>query len=165
MIRRIIKHVWRDEWGTAADLRDQLTSEGVEIPVVNERPEQRDATIATLRSVLRTTRRLSHGSERVEKMLQTVTASARAQKRKLRAATTLESAVSTTLGPMQPKWFRRLDVSPGQTACIAHEQRLTSIEDESHDWRTPEIEKLGESGWRFPTNSGLPPPTFDSCAF
>ena len=88
--RRMIKTVWRERWEEVRTLREELESNEVDVPVVIERTERREGVVKELKAALESFRRKTHGKVRTNDMLKALGSNARAQERKLRAATKRE---------------------------------------------------------------------------
>ena len=69
---------------------DELTQAGVDLPTIPEKDESRAATVAELKTLLKTLRLATQGKRRVQNLLAAGGNPARAQERKLRAATKRE---------------------------------------------------------------------------
>ena len=88
--RRMIKAVWREQWEEVRTLREELESHEVDVPVVIERTERREGMVKELKAALASFRMAAHGKVRTNNMLEAGGPKARAQERKLRAATKRE---------------------------------------------------------------------------
>ena len=86
----MIKAVWRERWEEARTLREELESHEVDVPVVIGRAERREGSVKELKAALASFRMSTHGKVRTNNMLKAGGAKARAQERKLRAATKRE---------------------------------------------------------------------------
>ena len=85
-LRLLIKLVWRSEWAAAAQLRSELTRDGVQVATIAEDDDLRELSVTNLRGSLRVARLEVHGRRRVRNLLKSKVATARAQESKLRAA-------------------------------------------------------------------------------
>ena len=81
---------WREQWAEVRTLREELESHEVDVPVVVERTERREGAVKELKAALISFRKATHGKVRTNNMLKADGAKARAQERKLRAATKRE---------------------------------------------------------------------------
>ena len=89
--RRMIKAAWREQWEEVRTLREELESHGVDVPVMVERAaERREGSVKELKAALASFRMATQVKVRMENMLKAGGATARAQERKLRAATKRE---------------------------------------------------------------------------
>ena len=86
----MIKAVWRERWEEVRTLREELESHEVDVPVVIERAERREGAVKELKAALASFRMATHGKVRTNNMLKAGGAKAKAQERKLRAATKRE---------------------------------------------------------------------------
>ena len=88
--RRMIKAVWRERWEEVRILRKERLSHEVDVPVVVERADRRERSVKEVKAALASFRMATHGKVWTENMLKAGGAKARAQERKLRAATKRE---------------------------------------------------------------------------
>ena len=86
----MIKAVWRERWEEVRTLREELESHEVDVPVLIERAERREGAVKELKAASASFRMATHGKVRTKNTLKAGGAKARAQERKLRAATKRE---------------------------------------------------------------------------
>jgi hypothetical protein len=85
--RLLVKLALRSKWAAAARLRDELTNGSVQVATIVDDDEPRELTVKNLRESLRVVRLEVHDRKHVSSMLKAGVTIARAQERKLRAAT------------------------------------------------------------------------------
>ena len=83
----MVKAVWRERWEEVRTLREELESHEADVPVVIERTDRRESSVKEVKAALASFRMATHGKVRTANMLKAGGAKARAQERKLRAAT------------------------------------------------------------------------------
>ena len=87
----MIEAVWRERWDEVRTLREELEAHEVDMPAVIEQTERRESMVKELKTALESFRRATHGKVRTSNRLKAGRSKARAQERKLRAATKRET--------------------------------------------------------------------------
>ena len=81
---------WRERWDEVRTLREELEAHEVDVLVVVERTERTERMVKKLKAAPESFRRATHGKVRTNNMPEAGGSKARAQERKLRAATKRE---------------------------------------------------------------------------